>query len=157
MALGLRQGEVKQVVINVSEYMHLMLKSSNHVLFIIAVAFLIHSFYANKQLAAVRDGGELEIAKVNPYFNVMAEELYMQQVYFASMDARSKEGLRYFLQWAESAVKSRPVATTFLFMVSSYQTLGLAREACDTAGIGSSIYPNDIQLSNFYEACSSDN
>lgn len=147
----------QRVALNISDYMHVMLKSTNHAVMVVALIFLVHSFIANKQLSAVREGGDLGVAKINPYFNVIAEELNMQQVYFASMDARSEAGLRYFLEYAESAVLSRPVKTTFLFMISSYQTLGLASEACDTAKIANAIYPDDTQFRNYYGSCSFNN
>lgn len=156
IAIGLAQGKPERSELGVSDYMHTMLKSLNHVIFLVAIVFLSHSMLANIQLSDVRKGGSLATAKVNPYFNKIAEELYMQQVYLASMDARSKDGLRYYLKWAEEAVEFRPVVPTFLFMMSSYQTLGLAKQACMTAEIASGIYPEHQQIRDFYLACSAD-
>ena len=143
----LMKANTKEHQLNLSFVALQVIKLFSVVMFVIGTAFLMHSFWVNKELSK-KNTTVAEVSKTssNPYFYDIVESMQMKSILSHAFKSHAIEDIDLFTHWAESFLPKEPSAQLFIFLAMAYQELDKRAEMCRTIKVGQSIYPNDKSL-----------
>lgn len=141
--------------LNISNLASLYFKSAIIGMLLISCLFLIRAEIARTELDKfIRgEGGNLQYALKDPYFNAKAERILMRIHYFSSLENNDKKEMPIFIKWQEKDIKVQPNSLAFHMLSNAYSLMGDGNSQCRIAKQGLAVYTKNERLLEAVESC----
>jgi O-antigen polymerase len=156
--IGLSHCGENNKVFKTTKYVKIFLAIFFSVLMLMAILFFIKTLNSGKEFVFATSANperpaDMMLPLENLYFNKLAEDFVMQNVFNLSNQNHSIEGIREFNNWQKKAIVGRPTEFNYKLLISSYQTLNDKPAACEAAKNAHYMYLSNVEFKRYYEYC----
>ena len=140
--------QLKTIQLSLSKTAIYSIQISALIIGLSGAAVLVHAEKAQKEIFnyMYSEGGDLQVALDDLYFNDFAEKLMMQSLLYSSIKQNNKIPLPKFIKWAEGTIQSNPELGMFILLSDAYGFMGDKSNQCRVAQQGITVYTRNERL-----------